>query len=254
MGKFDDKTVIVTGGNSGIGRAAAIQFAEEGANVAIMARNEQTGAEAVDAVKSLGVEAKFYKVDVSIQEQLEAAHDQVVMDFGQYHAAFNNSGISGPPNIFHELSDDDFDSVMKVNAYSVFWGMRAQIRHFLASGTAGSIVNCASVAGLLGRPYMASYSASKHAVVGITKAVALDYAAQGIRVNALCPGVTETPTLINYVDSLPEETQQQVWAGIPRGRMASGEELASTAIYLCTDLAANITGQAFTSDGGFSVV
>jgi NAD(P)-dependent dehydrogenase (short-subunit alcohol dehydrogenase family) len=252
--QFENKTIIVTGGNSGIGRAAALQFAAGGAKVAIVARNQATGQQVVDEILEAGGKASFYQCDVADEQQIEAAHAAIVNDYGQYHAAFNNAGISGNAAPFQELDTATFDSVMKTNAYSVFWCMRLQVQHFVENNIAGSIVNCASIAGLLGRPYMASYVASKHAAVGLTKAAALDTAALGIRINAVCPGVTETPTLLSYIDMLPSEVKTATIAAIPRGQMATSDELASLAVYLCSDLAANITGQAIASDGGFSVI
>lgn len=254
MGKFTNKTVIVTGGNSGIGEAAAVEFAEEGANVAIMARNEETGKAVVEKIHCLGGVAKFYKVDVSVKEQIQQAHLDVINDFGPYHAAFNNSGISGGAKLLHEMTTDDFDSLMKTNTYSVFWCMREQLRNFVDNNIPGAIVNCASVAGVLGRLYMAGYVSSKHAVVGLTRAAALDYAARGIRVNALCPGATETPTLNQYLDLVPAEEKAAIERSIPRGRMGTTIELASLAVWLCTDKAANVIGQAFVSDGGITAM
>jgi NAD(P)-dependent dehydrogenase (short-subunit alcohol dehydrogenase family) len=254
MKQFENRTIIVTGGNSGIGKAAALQFAAQGAEVAIVARNEETGQEVVDEIRKAGGTASFYQCDVADEQQIEAAHAAIIKDYGQFHAAFNNAGISGGAQPFHELDTATFDSIMKTNAYSVFWCMRIQIGHFIENKIAGSIVNCASIAGLLGRPYMASYVASKHAAVGLTRSAALDTAALGIRINAVCPGVTETPTLLSYIDMLPSEVKAQTLAAIPRGKMATSEELASTAVYLCTDLAANITGQAIANDGAFSVI
>lgn len=254
MKMFENKVVIVTGGNSGIGRAAALQFAAEGAKVAIVARNAETGEQAVADIRKAGGTASFYKCDVSDEQQVVSVHARIIKDFGCVHAAFNNSGISGGAEPFHELQTASFDAIMKTNAYSAFWCIREQIKHFIEHKISGAIVNCASLAGVLGRPYMAGYVASKHAMVGMTRAAALDTAAQGIRVNALCPGVTATPTLMSYVDMVPEEEKARITAAIPRGKMATSEELASTAVYLCSDLAANITGQAIVSDGGISVV
>lgn len=253
MKRFEKMTVIVTGGNSGIGRAAAVQFAAEGAKVAIMARNEQTGREVVDEICSTGGVASFYRADVSIESQVEEAHAGIIRDYGQFHAAFNNSGIAGGAQQFQELDTATFDQIMKTNAYGTFWCMRAQIKHFLDNKIPGSIVNCASVAGVLGRRYMASYVASKHAMVGLTRAAALETAPHGIRVNAVCPGATETPTLNAFINIVPPEEKAHILAEIPRGKMASSEELASLAVYLCSRLAANITGQAILSDGGQTV-
>ena len=254
MKQFENRTIIVTGGNSGIGKAAALQFAAEGAKVAIVARNEETGRQAVDEIREVGGKASFYQCDVADEKQIGMAHAAIIKEYGQFHAAFNNAGISGGAKQSHELDTATFDSIMKTNAYSVFWCMRLQIAHFVENKIAGSIVNCASIAGIIGRPYMASYVASKHAAVGLTRAAALDTAAMGIRVNAVCPGVTETPTLLSYIDILPSEVKAQTLAAIPRGKMATSDELASLAVYLCSDLAANITGQAIANDGAFSVI
>lgn len=253
MKQFEDKIVVVTGGNSGIGRAAAIQFAAGGAKVAILARNEQTGRGVVEEICAAGGVATFYQADVSVEAQVEEVHQAILRDYGQFHASFNNAGISGGGQQFHELDTVTFDQIMKTNAYSTFWCMRAQIKHFLDSKTRGAIVNCASVAGVLGRRYMGGYVASKHAVVGLTRAAALDTAVHGIRVNAICPGATKTTTLEAFFDTVSPEEQAKILDEVPRGIMASCDEVASLAVYLCSDLAANITGQAILSDGGISV-
>jgi NAD(P)-dependent dehydrogenase (short-subunit alcohol dehydrogenase family) len=251
MKRFASKTAVVTGGNSGIGRAAALQFAQEGARVAILARTAATGREVVDEIRAFGGDAAFFQVDVAQPDQVRAAMNGVLERFGSFEVAFNCSGTSGEGKPFHQLDEAEFDQVLKTNLYGVFHCMKHEIDHFISRGGGGAIVNCASTSGLVGLPALAAYNASKHAVVGLTKSVALDYGRQGIRVNAVCPGGVLTPMLAEYMEKNP-----QLLAGInaahPIGRMARPEEVTGLVLWLCSEEASNVIGQAYAVDGGYT--
>lgn len=251
MKRFDQKTVIVTGGNSGIGKATALQFARHGANVAIIARNEKTGAEAVSEIRDAGGIASFHKADVTSAAEINNAFDEVIRRYGRFHAAFNNAGLSSGATLFNDMEFDEFDRTMKANLYSIFYCMKVEVKHYLEHG-GGAIVNCSSAYGLVARTHASAYCTSKHGVVGITKAVAMEYASQGIRVNAVCPGGVMTP----MAEALFEQTpglQDFVTALHPLGRMATPEEIANLVLWLSSDEATNVIGQAYAIDGGYTI-
>lgn len=249
MKRFENRTVIVTGGNSGIGRATALRFAEEGARVAIIARNADTGNEVASEIRHAGGDAAFFQADVSNPDQVRNAMQGVLQRYGSFQVAFNCSGIS-EGTTFHLVDDADFDRIIKINLYGVYYCMKHQVTHFLEQGK-GVIVNCGSSSSIVGFPGLAAYTASKHGVIGITKSVALDYAAQGIRVNAVCPGGVATKNLAGYLELNPQ-LRDAVYAAHPMGRMAQPEEVAGLVLWLSSDEAANVTGQAYIMDGGYT--
>jgi NAD(P)-dependent dehydrogenase (short-subunit alcohol dehydrogenase family) len=251
MQRFENKTVIVTGGNSGIGEAAALRYASEGARVAIIARNAETGEAVVQAIHTKGGTALFAKADISDPAQVREAMQTVLDRFGGFDIAFNCSGISSGAKPFAEVGEADFDAIIKTNLYGTFYCMQHEIAHFVEKGS-GVIVNCASTSGLVGLPNLAAYCASKHGVIGMTKSVALDYAAKGIRVNAVCPGGVKTKMLQAYFDTYPE-AETGINAAHPVGRMATPEEVASLVLWLSSDEASNVVGQAYAVDGGYTV-
>ena len=250
MKGLKEKIVIVTGGSQGIGRAAALAFALEGAKVVVADVLVEGGEETVKMISDAGGEATFVKTDVSREDQVKAMVNKTIEVYGQLDCAFNNAGVESE-NALTPLIDcsvDDFDRLISINLRGVFMCLKYEIPEMLKSG-GGAIVNTSSVAGLVGFQLSAPYVASKHGVVGLTKAAALDYATSNIRVNALCPGVTNTPMVDDLIGSAPE--MEALIVGVhPMGRIASPEEMAQTAVWLCSDEASFVTGVALAVDGG----
>lgn len=246
MMRYKDKTVLVTGGATGIGRATCIAFAREGANVMIGDLNDDAG-ETAELIRSAGGRAMYRKADVRDAGAMTDLVAKCVAEFGGMHAAFNNAGVLPPPEPFHEVSEDNLDLIMDVDLKGVFFAMQAQVRHFLANG-GGAIVNTASVAGKVADPNMSAYVAAKHAVVGLTKAVAIEYAQQDIRVNCIGPGLVATPMTQQWLDS--PEFREEFFKHNVIGRAAQPEEIAGTVLHLCSDEASFTNGSFFVMDGG----
>jgi NAD(P)-dependent dehydrogenase (short-subunit alcohol dehydrogenase family) len=244
--QFDGKTVLITGGATGIGRATALAFAREGASVMIGDVDERA-AETVSLIEAAGGKAAFKHADVSDADAMTALVRDCVARFGGMHMAFNNAGVLPPPLPFHEVPASDLDFILNVDLKGVYFAMQAEIRHFLEYG-GGAIVNTASVAGIVADPNMSAYVAAKHGVVGLTKAVAIEYAQQGIRVNAIGPGFVATPMTQAWLDS--DEFKAAFFAQNISGRAAQPEEIAGTVLHLCSDAASFINGSLFVIDGG----
>jgi NAD(P)-dependent dehydrogenase (short-subunit alcohol dehydrogenase family) len=244
--QFDGKTVLITGGATGIGRATALAFAREGASVMIGDVDERA-AETVSLIEAAGGKAAFKHADVSDADAMTALVRDCVARFGGMHMAFNNAGVLPPPLSFHEVPASDLDFILNVDLKGVYFAMQAEIRHFLEYG-GGAIVNTASVAGIVADPNMSAYVAAKHGVVGLTKAVAIEYAQQGIRVNAIGPGFVATPMTQAWLDS--DEFKAAFFAQNISGRAAQPEEIAGTVLHLCSDAASFINGSLFVIDGG----
>jgi NAD(P)-dependent dehydrogenase (short-subunit alcohol dehydrogenase family) len=246
MMQFEGKTVLITGGATGIGRATAIAFARQGASVMIGDIDDRA-AETVRLIDAAGGKAFFKRADVSDAEAMTALVRDCVARFGGMHMAFNNAGVLPPPLPFHEVPASDLDLILNVDLKGVYFAMQAEIRHFLDNG-GGAIVNTASVAGIVADPNMSAYVAAKHGVVGLTKAVAIEYAQKGIRVNAIGPGFVATPMTQAWLDS--EEFKAAFFAQNISGRAAQPEEIAGTVLHLCSDAASFINGSLFVIDGG----
>lgn len=249
MGSLDGKVAIVTGGGSGIGRASALALAAEGAVVSVVDRDERGAADTVRAIEAAGGQAHPYAADVSDPDAVAAFVNDTVHRFGGLDIAFNNAGIEGETATTAECSDENWDRVIAVNLTGAWLCMRAEIPQMQKAGR-GSIINCSSIAGLVGFPAIPAYVASKHGLVGLTRAAALEYAPTGIRVNAVCPGVIRTPMVERFTGG-----DAEVAAGLARsepvGRMGEPEEIASAVVWLASDGASFVTGQAIAVDGGW---
>lgn len=246
MMRFEGKTVLVTGAATGIGRATAIAFAREGASVMIGDIDDRAD-ETVAMILGEGGRAAFRKTDVRKASDLDELVAQCLDRFGRMDAAFNNAGVLPPQRPIHEVTEEELDLAIDVDFKGVFFAMQAEIRHFLKVG-GGAIVNTASVGALIADPNMSAYCAMKHAVSGLTKAAAVEYAQMGIRVNAIAPGFVVTPMTQHWADS--NEFTDMFFAQNISGRAARPEEIAPTVLHLCSDGSSFINGATFTIDGG----
>jgi NAD(P)-dependent dehydrogenase (short-subunit alcohol dehydrogenase family) len=248
-----DKVALVTGGTSGIGRATAIAFGAAGAKVVFSGRREAERETTSAMIRELGAECLFVRSDVSSETEVKALIEKTVATYGRLDFAFNNAGFGTVPKPLHKQSVEDFDSMMATTLRGVFLCMKYEIQQMLTQG-AEAIVNNSSVAGLIAAPGTGPYTASKHAVMGLTRSAALDYAKQGIRINAVNPGYTRTdivtPQSLQEMGVTLEQFESMVSSSVPMGRMGQPEEIAATVVFLCSDAATYITGQPFAIDGG----
>lgn len=246
--KFEGKVALVTGGNSGIGKATALAFATQGAKVVLAARREQEGARVVDQIMDAGGEAHFVRTDVSIETDVDAMVRQAVVRFGRLDYAFNNAGVGGGGGPIHEAESADWDRIIDINLKGVWLCMKYEIAYMKVQGF-GAIVNNSSTAGVAGYANNAIYAASKFGVNGLTMSAAVEYADQGIRINAVCPGWTLTP-MVGETDVAGSERESQALGETPQKRIAAPEEIAEAALWLCSDAASFVTGVALPVDGG----
>lgn len=241
-----NKTVIITGAASGIGKATAMLFGKEGANVIVSDIQETEGYIVVKEIIAGGGKASFFKTDVSKPGEMEALVDLAVKTYGKLDIAVNNAGISGELNPIADMSIDGWQKVIDINLNSLFYGMKYQIQAMLKN-EAGSIVNISSILGSVGFAGSAGYTAAKHGVVGLTQTAALEYSAQNIRVNAVGPGFIDTP-LLNALDI---EMKKQLVALHPIGRLGKSEEVAELILWLGSDKSSFVTGGYYPIDGGY---
>ena len=250
-GRVEGKVALVTGGSSGIGRATAQVFAREGAKLVVADMDEDGGQQTVHSITEQGGEAVFVRADVTAATEVEAMIGQAVATYGRLDCAYNNAGVTQhgyPPT--DEYPQDDWDRVLAINLTGVWLCLKYELAQMRKQGS-GAIVNTASIAGLVGIAGRSAYVASKHGVVGITKTAALEYASQGIRVNAVCPGYVRTPMVDYVIRNQGPELEEQIVAREPVGRLGRPEEIAETVVWLCSDAASFITGHAMAADGGF---
>ena len=252
MGRVSGKACVVTGAGSGIGKAIAERLAEEGGNVVCVDINPATVAATVAAIQQAGGTAAAVTADVSDSEQVDAFIDRCVALYGTVDVLVNNAGVN-LPGLLHEVPNTVIDQTLNINVKGAIYGCRAAIPHMLRHG-GGSIVNISSVNGLVSEPFLAVYSASKGAIVMLTKGVALDYAKQKLRCNAICPGWVDTP--INYAHAEMLGGLEKVYATIdsfqPIGRPGEPREIAHLALFLASDEASFLTGSIITADGGMT--
>jgi NAD(P)-dependent dehydrogenase (short-subunit alcohol dehydrogenase family) len=245
---FAGKVALVTGGSSGIGRATSLLFARHGAKVVIGDINP-AGAETVETIKSEKGDAIFVQTDVRDARQVQNLIATAVKTFGGLHCAFNNAGVLPPMAPLADTEESTFDHTFAVDVKGVFLAMKYEIQQMLQTG-GGAIVNNASIAGLIAERGISAYVAAKHAVIGLSKAAAVEYAGQEIRINAIAPGLVQTPMTKHWYDDL--ETRQFFIANTPIGRFAQPEEVAAMVLFLCSDVASFAVGQTFAVDGGYT--
>jgi NAD(P)-dependent dehydrogenase (short-subunit alcohol dehydrogenase family) len=251
-GSYAEKVAFVTGAANGIGRAAALAFAREGASVALADVSERGNQETARMIEDLGRRALALKCDVTRVQDVKAALAQTVESFGRLDFAFNNAGIEpSKPAPTAEYEEAEWNRIIDVNLRGVFLCMKHEIPLILEQG-GGAIVNTSSGAGIIGIRGSPAYTAAKHGLIGLTRAAALDYAAQNIRINVVCPGYIDTPMMNRFTGGTPEG-RAKVIAEEPVGRMGKPEEIAAAVVWLCSDAAAFVIGHAMVIDGGQTV-
>ncbi len=252
-GLLDGKVALVTGGGSGIGRASGVALAREGAKVVLADVDARGGEETARLIEAAGGEALFVAADVSRSQEVEALMARAVEVFGRLDCAVNNAGIQGELNPTDECSEENWDRTIAVNLTGVWLCMKYEIARMREQGS-GAIVNVASNFGFVGSPGMPAYAAAKHGVLGLTKTAALEYAAMGIRVNAVCPGPVQTPLVDNMLSAQPDlagQIMDSITQRLPLGRLGRPEEIGAAIVWLCSDQASFATGMAMPVDGGF---
>ncbi len=250
-GTFEGKTALVTGGGSGIGRAASLAFALEGAMVAVVDLNVEGGEETVQGIKENGGGAILVRADVATHAGTMGMVNETLERFGRLDYAFNNAGVSGRHHrhLTADYLEEDWDQVLNINLKGVWLSMKAEIPHMVAQG-GGAIVNTASIFGLTATTNNVAYMASKHGVVGLTKAAALEYADKNVRINSVCPGYIDTP-MTQPLFAADEDMLDQVVSRHPVGRLGQPEEIAAAVLWLSSDAASFVTGHNMAVDGGY---
>jgi len=243
---FSGKVALVTGGTSGIGKATAIEFARAGAKVVLSGRREKEGAQVVAEIKKFGGDAAFISADVAKDGDVKKMVDFTVDKYGKLDVAFNNAGVEWKGSL-DQATEAEYRRIFDINVWGVLNSMRHEIPAMLKNG-GGAIINTSSVAGHVGLPQVSVYIASKHAVEGLTKSVALEFAKQSIRINAVAPGVIATEMFDRFAG---DELRDQIVSIVPVGRVGAGEEIAAAVLYLASDAAKFTTGASLVVDGGF---
>ena len=248
--RFQDKTVLILGATSGIGRTTALRFAQEGANVVVGGRSEDNGNEVVRSIEAMDGNGLFVQADVREMDDLQNAVDRTVGEFGGLNVAFNNAGLAGTGNKAADESEADWLDMINTKLNGVWRGMKCQIPVILESG-GGSIVNMAGNWGLIGFPTYAAYCAAAHGVMGLTKAAAMEYIGEGIRINAVCPGAVDAP-ILDRMTGDNEEIKNSFAQQLPVGRLCSQEDIAEAVLWLASDAASYVNGVGLVLDGGGS--
>jgi NAD(P)-dependent dehydrogenase (short-subunit alcohol dehydrogenase family) len=247
---FESKVALVTGAASGLGLAAAQAFAEAGASVALADWNEKAVRSAADQLVASGHKALAIRCDVSHDAEVEAMVRETVANFGRLDVAYNNAGVQNELAETADTTAKDYDRVMGINLRGVWNSMKFELQHMRKQGR-GAIVNCSSLGGLVGGAERGIYHAAKHGVLGFTKSAALEYAAKGIRINAVCPGLIQTPMSDQMVAAGQGEALAAMTKMIPMARVGRPDEIASAVLWLCSDASSYVTGQSISVDGGF---
>jgi NAD(P)-dependent dehydrogenase (short-subunit alcohol dehydrogenase family) len=251
VGEFSNKVIFITGGTSGIGRGTAIEFAKAGAKVAFTGRRETEGNETLKLIEAAGGKGLFIKSDVGVPADIDKAVKTTAKELGSIVIAFNNAGIEEQPIPFLDQKIEVFDQIMQINVKGVWLCMQAQIKHMLEHGKGGSIINNASIAGLLGVPGVACYVASKHAVIGISKSVAVEFAKRNIRVNVVAPGPIQTEMWDRFAGAGVGDSFINT---LPMARVGKAEEVASAVMWFASKGSSYTTGQVVAIDGGYTSV
>lgn len=247
---FEKKVALVTGAGQGMGLAAARAFAEEGAAVALADRDEALVRKAAHDLTDAGHKAIAIRCDVTDEQQVREMVNRTVAEFGRLDAAFNNAGVQSPAIETADAASEEFDRVTAINLKSVWMCMKYELQQMRKQGS-GAIVNNSSIGGLIGLPGRAIYHAAKHGVIGLTKSAALEYAARGITINAVCPGTINTPMVAEMIAKDPQ-AMEGILKMQPIGRLGTAEEVASAVLWLCSPGAAFVVGHALAVDGGFT--
>lgn len=248
---FENKVALVTGAASGIGLDVARRFAEAGASVVLADVNESAVENEAADLRQKGFNAIAVKCDVSIEAEVAAMVQKAVDEFGHLDMAYNNAGIQAPVSEVADAEGADFDRVIAVNLRGIWSCMKYELLQ-MRKQESGAIVNCSSLCGVVAMPGLGAYTASKHAIVGLTKSAALDYAERGIRINAICSGTTDTPMVAKAIEDHPESMSRSI-GQIPMKRIAKISEMTDTILWLCSPGAGFMTGQALVPDGGYSI-
>ncbi|AHG64125.1 glucose 1-dehydrogenase [Advenella mimigardefordensis] len=248
---FDGKVALVTGASAGIGFATAKAFAEAGASVVLAANDKEKLIAAVDQLNAAGFRALAVTCDVADEMQVKAMVELTIKTFGRLDAAYNNAGVQSPVADTADADGDEFDRVQAVNLRGVWNCMKYELLQMRQQGS-GAIVNCSSMGGLVGIAGRGAYHASKHGVLGLTKSAALEYAARGIRINAVCPGIIETPMVRHMLDTEPD-AMDLLMKDQPIARLGRPEEIASAVLWLCSPGASFVIGHALSVDGGYTI-